>query len=226
VTERLPLIEAPVAGAERLALVERPRRRAADRAGASRRSGVSPSGDRWAGLGERSKPVSEALRTVARAWARGQAVERQGRAGRRSGPGPAACLPGPGDPRGPSSQARAHEGRRIGFGGSLGLWKWPGAGERRPWRAFMGLHAAIGNFQRDLAAPAAASDCRRKRCSGDGQNPIACYGGLGRESRRLAIEAQWQECANSGHMQTTWRTRKGSAELPVLPRVALAYALS
>jgi hypothetical protein len=36
---------------------------AAHRAGASRRTGLSPSGDRWAGLGERSKAVSEALRT-------------------------------------------------------------------------------------------------------------------------------------------------------------------
>jgi hypothetical protein len=44
----------------------------AHRAGASRRTGLSPSGDRWAGLGERSKAVSEDLRTVARAWARGR----------------------------------------------------------------------------------------------------------------------------------------------------------
>jgi hypothetical protein len=54
--------------AERLALVELSRRRAA--AGA--------------GLDERSKPVSEALRTVAKACAGGR-VERQGRAGRQSG---------------------------------------------------------------------------------------------------------------------------------------------
>jgi hypothetical protein len=32
----------------------------------------SPSGDRWAGSGERSKAVSEVLRTLARAWARGR----------------------------------------------------------------------------------------------------------------------------------------------------------
>jgi hypothetical protein len=50
---------------ERLALVERPRRRAAHRARASRRRGRRP----LAGLGERSKAVSEALTTVARARA-------------------------------------------------------------------------------------------------------------------------------------------------------------
>jgi hypothetical protein len=58
-----------------LGLVERPSRRAAHRAEASRR-GLSPLGDRWAGLGERSKAVSEALRTVARHRPGKQAVER------------------------------------------------------------------------------------------------------------------------------------------------------
>jgi hypothetical protein len=52
---------------------------AAHRAGASRRRGAG-------GLGERPKAVSEALRTVAGGMGGGQAVERQGRAGRRSGP--------------------------------------------------------------------------------------------------------------------------------------------
>ena len=59
-TERLP-------PAERLALVERPRRRAAHRAGASRRTGLSPSGDRWR-VWAGARPAVEALRTVARAW--------------------------------------------------------------------------------------------------------------------------------------------------------------
>jgi hypothetical protein len=63
--QRLPLLELPPP-AEHLALVERPRRRAAPRAGASRRTGLSPSRRPLAVLGERSKAVSEALRTVAR----------------------------------------------------------------------------------------------------------------------------------------------------------------
>jgi hypothetical protein len=64
---------------------------AAQRAGASRRTGLSPSGDPLR-LGERSMPVSKALGTVARAWAR----EAGGRATRPSwktiGAGPAARL--------------------------------------------------------------------------------------------------------------------------------------
>jgi hypothetical protein len=57
------LAQAPVAGGaraavHRLALVERSWRRAAHRAGASGRTGLSLSGDPWAGLGERSKAVS------------------------------------------------------------------------------------------------------------------------------------------------------------------------
>jgi len=87
-----------LAVAERLGLVERPSRRAAHRAEASRR-GLSPLGDRWAGLGERSKAVSEALRTVAR-LGRGAG----GRATRPSwktiGSGPAS-----GPPRGQAASA-------------------------------------------------------------------------------------------------------------------------
>jgi hypothetical protein len=72
--DRIPLpslAQAPVArAAERLPLVER-LASAAHRAGGSRRTALSPSGDRAtarsAGLGDR--PAVEALRTVARAWA-------------------------------------------------------------------------------------------------------------------------------------------------------------
>jgi hypothetical protein len=52
---------------------------AAHRAGASHRTGLSPSRPPLAGLGERSKAVSKAMRTVAGAWAGKQAVERQAR---------------------------------------------------------------------------------------------------------------------------------------------------
>ena len=75
---------------------------AAHRAGASRRTGLSPSGDRFA---SGRKPVSEALRTVARAWA-------SERTGRRSGPGRQRASWGLGGPRGPGSQALAPSGRR------------------------------------------------------------------------------------------------------------------
>ena len=40
---------------------------AAHRAGASRRTGLSPSGDRWR-VWASGRPISEPLRTVARAW--------------------------------------------------------------------------------------------------------------------------------------------------------------
>ena len=54
---------------------------AARRAGASRRTGLSPSGDRWAGLGERS-----ARRRGSENRGEGMG-EGQARAGRRSGAG-------------------------------------------------------------------------------------------------------------------------------------------
>ena len=48
--------------AQRLLLVERPRRGAAHQAEASRRMGLSPSGDRWAGLRERPFVGREGVR--------------------------------------------------------------------------------------------------------------------------------------------------------------------
>ena len=74
------LAQAPAAdeagSAERQALVERPRRRAwrwlsgpaSDGASGRREPGLEPFSRPLAGLGERSKAVSEALGTVARAW--------------------------------------------------------------------------------------------------------------------------------------------------------------
>jgi hypothetical protein len=59
------------------ALDERPRRRAAHRQERAVERGLSPSGERWVGLGEPSKAGHR----------RSAGVERQGRAGRRSGPG-------------------------------------------------------------------------------------------------------------------------------------------
>jgi hypothetical protein len=87
----LSLAQAPVAGAAPAAARasaaggasgagRAPPAGAAPRAGASRRTGLSPSRRPLAVLGERSKAVSEALRTVARAWAS------EGRARRQSGP--------------------------------------------------------------------------------------------------------------------------------------------
>ena len=64
------LVEAPVAGAERLALVERPRAGRLIGAEAGRRTGLSLKvAAALVGLG-RQRAVSEALRTVARAVAR------------------------------------------------------------------------------------------------------------------------------------------------------------
>jgi hypothetical protein len=89
--------QAPVADGAPGAGQSGPRPRTAHRAGASR-TGLSPSGDRWrvwAGSG----PAVEALRTAAR-HGREQAVERQGRTGRRSGPGRPRVSWGLGGPRG------------------------------------------------------------------------------------------------------------------------------
>jgi hypothetical protein len=87
---------------------------AAQRAGASRRTGLSPSGDPLR-LGERSMPVSKALGTVARAWAR----EAGGRATRPSwktiGAGPAARLLRAGRPA--RAEARLPMGGTSHMGG-------------------------------------------------------------------------------------------------------------
>jgi hypothetical protein len=72
--------QAPAAGGAPVAWASGPGG-AAHRAGASPRTGLRPSGDGWRFV-RAVKAVSEVLRTVARAWAWAQAVERQGRAGR------------------------------------------------------------------------------------------------------------------------------------------------
>ena len=134
------LAQAPVAGGAPAA-----GRAAPASGGSSGRSepsnGLEPFRRPLAGLGERSKAVSEALRTVARAWASGKAEH-----GRRSGPGRQRASWGLGGPRGPSSQARAHGGRWIGFGGSLELevaWSRLKASLARP-RCFCDWHGRGG----------------------------------------------------------------------------------
>ena len=100
--------------AERLALVERPRRRAAlapERAVERALSLSRPTAG--AGLGERSKAVSEALGTVARAWARGQAVELEDdRVSAGNAP-----PQGPGRPRGRSARGGLIEAAGLGWRG-------------------------------------------------------------------------------------------------------------
>ena len=65
--ERVALIE-PLPPEERLALVELPPRQAAHRAGASRRPGLSPSGDRWRVWASRC--YGQTNRLLWRLWAR------------------------------------------------------------------------------------------------------------------------------------------------------------
>jgi len=112
------------AAVERLPLVERPRCRAAHPAGASRR-GLSPSGDRWAGSSRRSarRRGSED---------RGEDMrERQGRAGRRSGPGRQARLLGAGQPT-RAERAGAGSSRPLEKPNRL-LWRlWAGSGPSCP----------------------------------------------------------------------------------------------
>jgi hypothetical protein len=74
----------------------------ARRAGSEPSNGLKPFRRLLAGLGERSKAVSEALRTVARAWARSQAVELEDDRV-RAGSAPPGGL---GSPRVPSSSQR------------------------------------------------------------------------------------------------------------------------
>jgi hypothetical protein len=85
-------------------------------------NGLEPLRRPLAGLGERSKAVGEALRTVARAWASDNAEVKDDR-----GRGRQRASRGLGGPRGPSSQTRAHKVRRIGFGGVRRLPSWPPA---------------------------------------------------------------------------------------------------
>jgi hypothetical protein len=96
-------------------MVERPPRRAASSGRSEPSSGLGPFRRPLAALGTRSKAVSEALRTVARAWAGAGEVERQGPSleGDRGRAGSAP--PGAGQP------ALAHRGRWIGFGVSKGF---------------------------------------------------------------------------------------------------------
>ena len=119
--------------------------------------------------------------------------ERQGRAGRRSGPGRQRASWGWAARAGRGSQARAHGGRWIGFGGlgameagwsrrkafsarSQGrVWAWMRDRRiERLKRAFMGLSAAIGSC-RGLRLP------QRPRSSGYGetQSPVMAALGAG-----------------------------------------------
>ena len=102
--------------AERLALARAAQRRAAHRAGASRRRGLSPSGDR-----ERSKPVScSEDRGEGLGGGGGRAVERQGRAEDdrgRAGRAPLGAWPARGGP----SLAGAGSSRPLD-------WVWRGLG--------------------------------------------------------------------------------------------------
>jgi hypothetical protein len=95
----------------------------AHRAGASRRRGLSPS-RRPLGLGERSKAVSDSLRTWRGHGRGGQAIERQGRSWKTIGPGPAARLLGAGRPARAEPRRRGlMQGRRKKPNSLLGrLW--------------------------------------------------------------------------------------------------------
>jgi hypothetical protein len=121
----------------------------------------------------------------------GQAVERQGRAGRRSGPG----------------RRRASRAFDEGMGARAGEM----SGLKH---AFMGLRPAIGNFDwfwRLLPWPPATIETR---ILGLWSKPIACYDGLGRITppteatsgrtrvRAIALfrcERQYAPTAQSGH---------------------------
>jgi hypothetical protein len=151
------LAQAPVAGGPC-----RRRRPGAGRAppalgGPSGRSepsnGLEPFGRPLAGLGERSKAVSEALRTVARAWASDKAELEDG-----SGSGRKRASWGWVARAGRGSQAWAHGGRWIGFGGARRLE----------------ILTVSGGSWRGLRLP------QMHGSSSYGQNPIDCYGGFGR----------------------------------------------
>ena len=86
---------------------------------------VPASGGRWGGFGRAVESRQRGSED------RGEGTgERQGRAGRRSGPGRQACLLAP----------------QRAFGDRHG----PGAGERRPWRAFMGSARRLETIQASI----------------------------------------------------------------------------
>ena len=163
--------------------------------------GLEPFRRPLAGLGERSKAASEALRTAARAWASDKAelADDRGR-------------PGSAPPRGWA--ARAGRARRRGLMEAAGLglagaWGYgssleqsrgfrPGAQTKRP---------GVGDwkFLRVLAVPAMASGCHRK------PNRLADF-------CPSAVAVQWQGCANSGHSQTVRRTGQVDPELALRDR--------
>ena len=144
------------------------------------------------GFGRAVESRLEALRTVARAWASDKAELEDDRARASSAPpgGWAAAraetrrrglmeaaglsLAGPGY-RGSLEQAKGAHRQRLK--GRAGAWSWGG---EMSLRAFMGLRAAIGNFNgfwRLLPWPPATTDTW---VLGLWSKPIACYGGFWR----------------------------------------------